>query len=216
MMEHFSIDEWVDFARGIGRKEKSAKMRVHLDQGCTKCSKTLETWRHIVNFANQERGFEPPAYALQAVKTSFILHKTFSAKENKGKKFEIARVLFDSALQPVTVGVRGTASVVRQMLYRSGTVCIDMRMQPKPGSESMVLMGQVLDSAKPDHGISGIPVRLLCKGDTLSQSRTNDVGEFDFGVTAADHLQLVFGVADTRNIVVPVPDGESIRGMVEA
>ncbi len=215
-MEHFSIDEWIDFARGIDKKEKTIEMRTHLDRGCARCSKTLETWRQIVDFANQQKNCEPPAYALQAVKTSFVLQKTFAAKENKGKKFEIARLLFDSAIQPVTVGVRGTASVVRQLLYRSGTLCIDMRMQPKPGSESMVLIGQVLDSAKPDHGIGGIPVRLLCKGDTLSQSRTNEVGEFDFGVTAADHLQLVFGVADTRNIVVPVPDGESIRGMVEA
>lgn len=215
-MEHFSIDEWIDFARGVDRKEKTEKMREHLNHGCAKCSQTLEKWRHIVDFANQERNFEPPAYALQAVKTSFILHKTFSAKENKDKKFEIARLLFDSALQPVTAGVRSTASVVRQLLYRSGSVCIDMRMQPRPGSQSMVLMGQLLDSAKPDHGISGIPVSLLCKGDTLSQSRTNDVGEFDFGVTAADHLQLVFGMADTRNLVVPVPDSESIRGMVEA
>jgi hypothetical protein len=215
-MEHFSIDEWIDFARGVGHKEKAAKMREHMDHGCSTCSKTLETWRHIVNFANQESSFEPPAWALQVVQTNFILRKTFSAKENKGKKFEIARLLFDSALQPVTAGVRGTASVVRQLLYRSGSVCIDMRMQPKPGSQSMVLIGQLLDSAKPDHGLSGIPVSLLCEGDTLSQSRTNDVGEFDFGITAADHLQLVFGMADTRNIVVPVPDGESIRGMVEA
>ncbi len=215
-MAHFSIDEWIDFARGVDRREKSAKMREHLDQGCSQCSKTLGTWRHMVNFANQERGFAPPAYALQAVKTSFILHQTFSAKENRGKKFEMARLVFDSALNPITVGVRGTASVVRQLLYRSGSLCIDMRMQPKPGSQSVVLLGQVLDSAKPDQGIGGIPVRLLCKGDTLSQSRTNDVGEFDFGVTPTDHLQLVFGVADTRNIVVPVPDGESIRGMIEA
>lgn len=215
-MEHFSIEEWIDFVRGIDGKGKTAEMREHLNQGCVGCSKTFETWRQIVNFANEQKNCEPPAYALQAVKTSFVLHKTFSAKENKGKKFEIARLLFDSAIQPVTVGVRGTASVVRQLLYRSGTLCIDMRMQPKPGSQSMVLVGQVLDSAKPDHGIGGIPVRLLCKGDTLSQSRTNEVGEFDFGVTAADHLQLVFGIADTRNIVVPVPDGESIRGMVEA
>lgn len=215
-MEHFATEEWIDFARGIDRKEKTAKMREHLNHGCARCSKTLETWRLIVNFAKQQENCEPPAYALQAVKTSFVLQRTFAAKENKGKKFEIARVLFDSALQPVTAGVRGTASVVRQLLYRSGTLCIDMRMQPRPGSESMVLIGQVLDSAKPDHGIGGIPVRLLCKGDTLSQSRTNEVGEFDFGVTAVDHLQLVFGVADTRNIVVPVPDGESIRGMVEA
>jgi hypothetical protein len=214
-MEHFSIDQWIDFARGVDLKQ-TAKMREHLDHGCMKCSKTLKTWRQIVTFANQESNCEPPAYALRAVQTSFILRKTFSAKENKGRKFEIARLLFDSAFQPVTAGVRGTASVVRQLLYKSGTVCIDMRMQPKPGSQSLVLIGQLLDSAKPDHGISGIPVSLLCKGDTLSQSRTNEVGEFDFGVTAADHLQLVFGMAETRNIVVPVPDGESIRGMVEA
>lgn len=215
-MEHFSIDEWVDFARGVDRKEKTVKMREHVNRGCIKCRETLEKWRHVVNFANQENSFEPPASALQAVQTSFVLHKTLSARESTGKKFEIARLLFDSALQPVTAGVRSTASVVRQLLYRSGSICIDMRMQPKPGSQLMVLIGQLLDSAKPDHGISGIPVSLLCKGDTLSQSRTNDVGEFDFGVTAADHLQLVFGMADTRNIVVPVPDGESIRGMVEA
>jgi hypothetical protein len=215
-MEHFSTEEWIDFARGIDRKEKTTSLREHIDRGCSKCIKTLETWRKIVNFANQEKNYEPPAYALRAATTSFILHRTFSAKENRGRKFEIARLIFDSSLQPVAAGVRGTASVVRQLLYRSGTVCIDMRMQPRPGSESIVLIGQVLDSAKPDHGISGIPVSLLCKGDTLSQSRTNDVGEFDFGVTSADHLQLVFGIADKRNLVVPVPDGESIRGMVEA
>jgi hypothetical protein len=217
-MEHFSNDEWIDFAREVGGRDKAktVKMREHLDHGCIECSKTLEKWRHIVNFANRENAYEPPAWALQAARTSFILHKTFSAEENKGRKFEIARLLFDSSLQPRTAGVRGTASVVRQLLYRSGSLCIDMRMQPRPGSQSMVLIGQLLDSAKPDHGISDIPVSLLCKGDTLSKSRTNDVGEFDFGITAADHLQLVFGIADTRNIVVPVPDGESIRGLVEA
>lgn len=217
-MEHFSIEEWVDFARGVdrGTADRAAAMREHLSHGCSECSKTLEKWRHIVNFANQERRYEPPAWAVQAAQTHFTLHKTFSANDNKGRQFEIARLLFDSDLQPASAGVRSTASVVRQLLYRSGSLCIDMRMQPKPGSQSMVLMGQLLDSAKPDHGMSNVPVSLLCKGDTLSQSRTNGVGEFDFGITAADHLQLVFGIADSRNIVVPVPDGESIRGLVEA
>jgi hypothetical protein len=75
-------------------------------------------------------------------------------------------------------------------------------------------MGQLLDSAKPDHGVSGIPVSLLCQGDTVSRARTNDVGEFDFGITALDHLQLVFGIGDSRTIVVPVPNGESARSLV--
>ena len=54
---------------------------------------------------------------------------------------------------------------------------------------------------------------LLCQGDTVSRARTNDVGEFDFGITALDHLQLVFGIEGSRTIIVPVPDGESARDL---
>jgi hypothetical protein len=128
-------------------------------------------------------------------------------------KLELARLLFDSALQPIAAGVRGSTAVVRQLLYRSGSVCIDMRMQPKLGSDSVVLMGQLLDSAKPAHGISGVPVSLLSKGDTVSRDKTNEVGEFDFGIDALSQMQLVFGMGDSRTIVVPVPDGESGRGL---
>jgi len=212
-MEHYSIDAWIDFVRGVGSGNGSIQMGQHLDRGCVMCKKTFDTWKQVVNFAHHEASCEPPAWALESVKSSFLSPSQQPVQEGR---FELARLLFDSALQPITAGVRSTASVVRQLLYQSGTVCIDMRMQPKPGSESMVLIGQLLDSAKPDHGMSGIPVSLLYKGDTLSQSKTNDVGEFDFGLTAADHLQLVFGIPDNRKIVVPVPNGESIRGLVEA
>jgi len=152
---------------------------------------------------------EPPAWAVQAVNSSLALRKAVPAPA----KMELARLLFDSALQPIAVGVRGSSAVVRQLLYKSGSVCIDMRMQPKPGSDAVVLMGQLLDSTKPDHGVSGIPVSLLCKGDTVSRGKTNDVGEFDFGITALDHLQLAFGIGDSRTIIVPVPDGESARDL---
>jgi hypothetical protein len=212
-MEHFSMEDWIDFTRGIDRKNRSEEMKQHLDRGCVACTKTEQTWRQIVNLANHETTYEPPAWALQAVMASFRLQKSQPALEGK---FELAKLIFDSALQPLALGVRSSASVVRQLLYRSGTMCIDMRMQPKPGSQAMVLIGQLMDSASPDHGLSGIPVSLLCKGDTLSQSKTNAVGEFDFGLTAADHLQLVFGLGDSRKIVVPVPDTESVRTMTEA
>jgi hypothetical protein len=212
-MEHFSTENWVDFVRGIDHEEVSETMKQHLDRGCVNCVKTLEAWRQTVNFANHEAMYEPPAWALQAVIASFRQQK--SNKVAKAK-FELANLVFDSVLQPLAVGVRSSASVVRQLLYRSGTMCIDMRMQPKPGSQTMVLIGQLLDSANPDHGLSGIPVSLLCKGDMLSQSETNAVGEFDFGLTAADHLQLVFGLGDSRKIVVPVPDIESVRNRMDA
>jgi hypothetical protein len=210
-MKHFSIDDWADYARQVAGSEQKLEMQQHLDEGCSKCLKTLEIWGNIVDFAKHENTYEPPLWAVQAVNASFAARRVVPFLSGK---LELAKLLFDSALQPIAVGVRGTATVARQLLYRSGSVCIDMRMQPKPGSDSMVLLGQLLDSAKPDHGISGVPVSLLSKGDAVSRRTTNDVGEFDFGVDALSHLQLVFGIGESRTIVVPVPDGESSQGLV--
>jgi hypothetical protein len=210
-MKHFSIDDCIDFVRHTEDADQKMKIQQHLEAGCTECSKTLEIWRRVMDLANRETSYEPPARAVQAVNAGFAVSR---AIPHPAGKLELARLLFDSALQPIALGVRGTASVVRQLLYRSGSMCIDMRMQPKPGSDSMVLIGQLMDSAKPDHGIGGIPVSLLSKGDTVSRVRTNDVGEFDFGIAALSSLQLVFGIGDTRTIVVPVPDGESSRGLM--
>lgn len=159
-----------------------------------------------MQLANRERSYEPPIWAVQAVKASFGARQGIAPEKGI---LELAKLLFDSALQPALAGVRGTASISRQLLYKAGSVRIDMRMQPKPGSDSMVLMGQLMDSASPDHGMSGITVSLLCKGNTVSRGCTNDVGEFDFGMTAQSQLQLVFGIGDRRTIVVPVPDGDS-------
>lgn len=157
-----------------------------------------------MEFANLEKTLEPPSWALHAVRAGFSAQKATPLRGT----LEFAKLLFDSALQPAMAGVRATASIARQLLYKSGTVCIDMRMQPKPGSDSMVLIGQLMDSARPDKGMSGVSVSLLCNGHTVSRGKTNDVGEFDFGMTTQAQLQLVFGVGDRRTIVVPVPEGD--------
>jgi hypothetical protein len=205
-MEHFSIDSWVDFVRRVEGTDHVAEMRQHLDRKCPECLRASETWGKVMRHVSQEARYEPPSWAVQAVNASFAVRRAIPSRWGA---LELARLTFDSALQPAMAGVRGTASIVRQLLYKSGSVCIDMRMQPKPGSDSMVLIGQLLDSAKPDQGMSGVPVSLLCKGDTLSQGKTNDVGEFDFGITTHSELQVVFGIGKTRTIVVPVPEGES-------
>jgi hypothetical protein len=204
-MEHFPDDQWVDFVRQVTADQQHASMKQHVDSGCVECSKAWETWRTVMQLGRREKNFEPPVWAVQAVKASFVARKAIPLARGP---VEFARLLFDSAMQPAMAGVRGTASIVRQLLYRSGSMCIDMRMQPKPGSDSMVLIGQLLDSARPNQGMSGVPVSLLCNGDTVSRGKTNDVGEFDFGMTAHSQLQLVFGIGDSRTIVVPVPEGD--------
>src|ERR1700733_5925854 len=122
---------------------------------------------------------------------------------------DVAQMIFDSAVQPLVKGVRGSAAV-RQMLYKSGSLFIDMQIQPTPGSDSRVLIGQLHDSAKPNHGIRGVPVSLLLEGGTVSRNETNEAGEFDFGIHALGKLHLLFGIDENRTLLVAVPDGDSL------
>jgi hypothetical protein len=126
----------------------------------------------------------------------------------RAESHEVATLVFDSAHAAATAGVRGAFTSARQLLYRSGTVCIDMRMQPKPGTDSVVLVGQLLDSARPTSGMGDIPVSLVSDGGTVAYRKTNNFGEFDFGFETLHNTRLIVGIGKRRTIVVPVPDGE--------
>ena len=119
---------------------------------------------------------------------------------------EVAELVFDSAKHPAAAGLRASPAQARQLLYRLGTVCVDVCMQPELGSQEIVLLGQLLDSQQPGRGMGDIPVSLLCEDRPISQNKTNAVGEFYFGFRALHGAQLVFGMTDHRKLIVPVPD----------
>ena len=148
---------------------------------------------------------EPPESTLHAVKAGFRVRNVIPFPSGR---LDLATLQFDSKQQPLVAGVRGAYASARQLLYKSGTVCIDMRMQPTPGAESIVLIGQLLDSMNPGHGMGGVLVSLLSRGDTVSRKQTNQDGEFDFGLEPSSDMQLVFGIGESRTIVVAVPEGE--------
>ncbi len=154
----------------------------------------------------QSSRMEPPDASVRAVRAGFSLRKVVAFPSGK---LDLATLQFDSERQPLAAGMRGAQATARQLLYKSGSVCIDMRMEPTPGSESIVLIGQLLDSMNPGHGIGGICVSLLSRGDMLSRKQTNEAGEFDFGLETGRDMQLVFGMGDSRTIVVAVPEAKA-------
>jgi hypothetical protein len=202
-MEHFTAPQWVDFVRKVAASAETAEMQRHLDDACPDCTKSIRVWRIVMEQSEQLKRAKPPESSLRAVKASFRLRKVV---EFPSGRLDLATLQFDSDSQPMVAGVRSGPTSARQLLYKSGTVCIDMRMQPTPGSESIVLIGQLLDTLNPGHGIAGIPVSLLSKGGTVSRKQTNQDGEFDFGLALTSDLQLVFGIGDSRTIVVAVPE----------
>lgn len=205
-MKHFSLMDWADFVRSAAPAERQGEMEKHLDAGCTKCLKTAEIWRTVMNFAQQEKSYNPPAPAMR------IAHSYFGALQLASlvpDGLTVAQLAFDSFQQPGAAGIRSSsAAVPRQLLYKCGTLCIDMRLEPKPGSNYVVLVGQLIDAKKPLQGYDAVPVSLLSEGDKLSETKTNQFGEFHFGFESVKHMQLFFGM-ERSAVVVPLPEGQT-------
>jgi len=205
-MKHFSMTEWADFVREMPLPEKEHVMQAHLDSGCEECVKTATIWRAVMDFAQQEQTYSPPVSSMRIVHAYFgPMLLAGSAPEG----IQIAQLAFDSFQQAGLAGIRGaSSSVPRQLLYQCGTLCIDMRLEPKPGSNYVVLVGQLIDAKKPLKGFEDVQVSLLSHGDKLSETTTNKFGEFHFGFESVKHMQLFFGI-DEKALVVPLPEGKS-------
>lgn len=200
-MKHYSTNDWINFVRRTHNSEAAAAMQKHLDEGCEDCAKSAKTWRCMVKFAQQEPKQHPPEASLHLVKGSFALRKIVGFPD---KKVKFAELAFDS-LRQAQVGVRGTNAVARQLLFRSGSVCVDLHLQPTPGSEAVVMVGQLMDSMKPTHGLGGVAVSLMRQGNAISSKKTNEFGEFDFGLETPKDMHLAFGIDNRTTLVVPVP-----------
>jgi hypothetical protein len=116
--------------------------------------------------------YMPSDQIVLSVNASFAIRKD---TEYTDKNFEL---LFDSSAQPLPPGARAAAVSSRQLLYRIGSVYIDMEVGLDAGAERALVGGQVLDSSRPGHPVAGIPVTLIDRGQNIAQTLSNDNGEF--------------------------------------
>jgi hypothetical protein len=188
-MDHYSMENWVDFARGVtGERDKTA-MQSHLDTGCKKCLKALKLWQHVHHVARQQTTLEPPETAVRQMKAAMAIH---GPRRSKGLAQATAKLLFDSGLSPVPVGVRSSGSAARQLLFGVGTYRIDLRMEPQLDSDKVAVIGQVLHSADPREGLGALPVALLKGRKVVAETITSSFGEFNLecGQEGRFHLRV--------------------------
>jgi hypothetical protein len=186
-MKHYSMEKWIDFARGVAGPQDKAAMQSHLESGCKQCSRTLGLWKHVYEAARFGQASEPPDSAVRSVKANFALYGP--RREKRGVK-AIAKLLFDSSRSPLQVGVRSTASPARQLLFGIGTYRIDLRMEPQIDSEKVAVVGQVLHSADPRHGLGALPVALIKGRKVVAETITSQFGEFNLECDLEGGFQL--------------------------
>lgn len=186
-MKHFSMEEWVDFARGAADETLMKKMRAHLESGCGKCAKEAAIWQRVQNVAQRREDLEPSEAATRTVKGFFSIYGKGPEKRSVGL---VAQQLFDSLLEPLPSGVRSTATAPRQLLFEAESLRIDVRLEPIPDSGSMGLIGQALDSSNPQCRLEGASVALFKSGKLVAETKTNHFGEFQLQCDQGARLEL--------------------------
>ena len=191
-MDHYPEQLLIDFVRRVpvlnaqsGLSENAA-LQSHLARGCKDCTAILHVWQRVQRMAAAESSYRPPENAVRMVKMEFAARQSRDA----GEKTD-ASLVFDTVLQPVLAGVRSATAAARQMVYEAEGFTVDLRFDRKPHSNTVYLIGQILDSARTGTLLRTLPVTLCTDTDVLiAEGSTNDLGEFHLEFEALDHLRL--------------------------
>ncbi len=186
-MKHFTAPEWVDFVRGKVAKDLKAAMQTHLESGCKRCQHEATTWQRVRDAAHRQLAIEPDDSVVRFAKGSFALRTDRHPKRSRGF---LAELIFDSSLEPLPVGVRSSTASSRQLLFGAENLRIDLRLEPQIDTESVALIGQLLDAADPGKGPAAATVALLRAGKLVAETKTNRFGEFQLGCDPSAGLEL--------------------------
>jgi hypothetical protein len=206
-VKHYSKEEWVDFVMHQTPQSQTELMQSHLDAGCGKCGSIADLWTRVAEVASRESASEPPASAVEHVRHSFAL---VGESRQSERNTLIPRLAFDSLWQPAFAGVRSGSSGSRHVVYVSGRMSIDMRLEPEPKSERINLAGQISLPPMDNEAFPPTPVVVSGRSGNLAATTTNRFGEFHVAFIPEPGLQVSFDIIGKDQIIVPL-DSTGIR-----
>ena len=122
-------------------------------------------------------------------------------------------VLFDTQEQAASDGIRNSVIAARQLLFRIGSVFVDLEFGRESDSNRASIIGQMLDSSRPGHPPSGIRIALLDRDRPVASASSNDHGEFRLQFVLKDNLKLCVELDRDKPVHLPITDtsGEKSR-----
>jgi hypothetical protein len=197
-VKHFSDELWADFVRSLAPATTAQAMQKHIEDGCSKCEAVLKSWQSVFRIAQEEGGYSPPQDVVRIAKAQF-------AAVAGVQQSRPVRLVFDSNLQPITVGVRGSISA-RQLLYETDELYIDLRLEPQreANRERVCLVGQILDRSSETRAAQGLRVQLMQGQQAVTDTATNQHGEFQLEFDAGKDVSLSIGHEKDRMVVLPI------------
>lgn len=185
-MEHFSEHIWADLVRGIDVRAKKQELDAHLASACPDCQAAFTVWTRVAALAAKESDYLPPEGLVRLVKLQFATERTAEKEE-----WTMARLAFDTATEPLPVGIRGGMARARQVLYEADGLTVDLRLEQKQQSSIFAASGQVLDRDAPLSWLGDAAIVLSTdKGETVTNTVTNSYGEFQFEFEPQEQLRI--------------------------
>lgn len=199
-MTHFTDEHWIDFVRYTASEADRAAMQKHLDQGCDRCRKACDLWTKVTAAARRDAGAEVPPELVHLAKASFAVNPPAPVEDGVAC---LAQLMFDSLLQPAAAGMRSPGASCRQLMYQTGSCCIDVRIESLPERSRISLIGQIQDNLATD-SMASLPVSLVEGKRTVVTTETNSLGEFHMEFERANKLSLSIGLRH-KTLVMPLP-----------
>jgi hypothetical protein len=196
-VKHFSDAAWADFARNVIPAASRQAMQRHIDEGCEKCTASVAIWQGVKAITSQESMYTPPADLVRVVKSQMTA-LTPQTSMSKG-----IRMLFDSMLQPLTAGVRGSVAA-RQFLYETDDYYIDLRLEPRDPQEHSCVVGQVLNRSGQERAAQGVAIYLREGKQPIAQTATNQFGEFQLEFDATGEICISISRGQHDEIILPL------------
>ena len=179
--EHFSSTLWADFARNLANDGDRHKMQAHLDAGCEECRAIVDRFAAVAKMALNERTLVVPEDIVDRAKQ---IARTAPAPPGWIENLSAitARLVESSslALQPAGVrsSVEAAASIGDRMLFRAADYAVYLKVETLLGGETAEIVGEIVNEREHEENLEGIPVQMVARGRTLSETATNRFGEF--------------------------------------
>jgi len=200
--EHFTEDDWVEFARWQGDREHRARVARHLEAGCQECERTLALWAAVLSVADQETCELPADASIRAMKRRLARQRSESLGERVSRAVAL---VFDSFREPQLAAVRSTGLSPRHLLYKAGRYTIKLQVEPGTVADRLSIVGQILNEQDPTGVLRDIAVRALKGSKTLDRTLTNELGEFHLEPDASERLALSIDVPEIGTFSVHPP-----------
>jgi len=197
-MKHIPQRSLAEFVRKSLPYVEVARVQEHIAR-CTECRDLADIFQRVVRTGTNEPAYEPPEGIVRAVKAYFQ-----AERQRVAEPAGIFELLFDSFAQPVAAGTRASVASARQLLYRIGSVYVDMRVDSETNSDRAALVGQMLDSAHPGRPVAGVPVILMDGKKSLVSTISNNNGEFHLEFLLKNNLRLSVAVGDKSPVYLPI------------